>query len=266
MIPRFQVPTLDDLAPLELAPDVAEKVRAVLAGEVDPRDVSPKATQWYRDCYHKPAIDGHDLALAACDDLLGTCGVVALNVEGAPYYTDEGIRMCPPFSYCNAGDTYAATLARDHAAGAWVVACWGDLLEEYEQSEEIGDWETFNTCPDYCPDCHGKTFSLEFFPGSARGPSYSWICDSCNHHCFAPSAEDDVPIGQDEDGHTVVVRARKPNGMPWRFAVHLEGVETPCPDYLPPRGETSRRPRMHASASTPCTRTAPSWTRPTSRA
>ena len=147
----------------------------MLAGEVDPRDVSPKATQWYRDCYHKPAIDGHDLALAACDDLLGTCGVVALNVEGAPYYTDEGTYAVP----CSPIAT-RATRTRRHspettprARGLWLAG--ETYSKNTSKATEFCLWETFNTCPDYCPDCHGKTFSLEFFPGSARGPSYSWI-------------------------------------------------------------------------------------------
>ena len=42
---------------------------------------------------------------------------------------------------------------------------------------------------------------------------------SCNHHCFAQGAEDGVPI--DEDTY---VHARKPNGMPWCFAVEANGL------------------------------------------
>lgn len=220
-IERFFVPTLEQLAPLKsntVDDDTLVKVQAVLQRWQDDRDFS------YED------------ALQECDKLLDTCGIESVNPEGAPSYTDEGIRLCPPFSYCNAGDTYATTLARDHQAGAWVVACWGDLLEECERENELGDWEVFERCPESCPGCGKSSFQLEFFPGSARGPSYSWVCDSCNTHCYAQSAQDGVPIGEDEDGHEVMIHARKPNGMPWVFEVRIDGVDTPCPDYLPPFG------------------------------
>jgi len=217
-IERFAVPTLEQLKDLRsnsVGDEELAKVRDVLQRWHDDRDFS------------------HEDALQACDEILGTCGVEAIDPEGAPSYTDEGIRMCPPFSYCNAGDPYVATLLRDHASGLWLVAGWGEALEEVERDEELGDYEVFDSCPDYCPSCHRKAFTLEFFPGSGRGASYSWVCDSCNHHCFAQSAEEEVPIGEDEDGHTVCVVARKPNGMPWRFEVRLEGMDAPCPDFLP---------------------------------
>ena len=227
-IERFHVPTLAQLAPLKLDDDTAAKVIAVLNRHAS-----------------DPSFD-HEDALQECDALLDTSGVVSLDIEDARSYTDEGIRMCPPFSYCNAGDTYVATLARDHEARAWVIACWGDLHEEYCKAHEIGDYEVFDERPEMCPSCHDDCFSLEFFPGSARGPAYSWFCDACNHHCFAASDGDAITIGEDEDGHLVQVVAIKVGERTigpgstigeYRFEVRLEGVAGPCPDYKPPRDQ-----------------------------
>jgi hypothetical protein len=195
-IERFHVPTLAQLEPL----------KSNTVGDAELCEI-----QGVLQRYHEGADEGdvamsYEDAIQACDKILGTCGVEALSNEGDPTYTDEGIRMCPPFSYCNNGDSYAPTLARDHKAGAWVVAGWADLREEFERDEEIGDYEIFEACPDVCPCCHGKALSLEFFAGSARGPSYSWVCDSCNHHCYAATSEDGaVTIGEDFDCNTVQV-------------------------------------------------------------
>ena len=93
--------------------------------------------------------------------------------------------MCPPFSYCNAGDPYITTLLRDHDAGQWIISDYAAVLEEYERENELADYETFDECPDRCPSCNRASFTLKHFPGSGRGDTYSWICDSCNHHCFA---------------------------------------------------------------------------------
>jgi hypothetical protein len=244
-IERFFVPTLGQLADL----------KSNTVGDDELKAVQRVLQAWW---------DGdksHEDALQECDRILGTCGVVSLDIEDASHYTDEGIRMCPPFSYCNAGDTYATTLFRDHKASAWCVACWGDLAEEYERDEEIGDYEVFDACPEVCPSCHGKAFSLEHFPRSDRGPSYSWVCDSCNHHCFAASEDDSVTIGEDEDCHAVQVHAVKVGEAPvykggpvlgvYRFEVRLEGVDAPEPQFMPAHGRNfdtaeDARERFHA--------------------
>ena len=156
-IPRYDAPTLAELEPLRsngVGDEELEKVRAVLAGEVDPREVSPKCATWFSSCYNAPDPEGHECKLEACNEMLGTSGVEALDVEDAPHYTDEGIRMCPPFSYCNAGDPYVVTLLRDHDAGQWIISDYAAVLEEYEQEEELGDYETFDECPEDCPSCH----------------------------------------------------------------------------------------------------------------
>ena len=56
-IPRYASPTLAELEPLRsngVGDEELAKVRAVLAGEVDPREVSPACAAWYAQCHHKP--------------------------------------------------------------------------------------------------------------------------------------------------------------------------------------------------------------------
>lgn len=78
----------------------------------------------------------HEARIAACDKLLDTCGVESIGLDDETYYTDEGIALCPRYSYCNTGDTYAPTLVRDHKHCMWLIACWGDLVEEFEREHE----------------------------------------------------------------------------------------------------------------------------------
>lgn len=167
-IPRHDVPSIEAL--LELAPHRSDAIGK--------RDIAVAIH------YILASFLNHEAKLQMCDDLLDTHGIESLDPENEGFY-DEGIDMCPPFSYCNAGDTYALTLARDHKAHAWVIASWGDLLEEYEQENKLGDYEEFDERPSRCPSCHSGSLKLEHFPNSGRGPSYSWVCESCNHHCFA---------------------------------------------------------------------------------
>lgn len=232
-IERFQVPTVDQLADIEgLTPADAEQIVAVLKR-------------------HNEGEITHEEALKACDEIIGTCGVVSLESEDYGQYTDEGIRMCPPFSYCNAGDPYVTTLARNHKAGAWVVACWADLAEEYERENELGDFETFSECPETCPSCGHKAFELQFFPGSSRGPSFSWVCTSCNHHAFADTVDDEhggVSIGEDDDFNTVTVRAveNKGSAFPWTFRVYVDDVQwkpRPVGTYRPEEWLTAQQAR-----------------------
>lgn len=201
-ITRYDVPPIDVILTLGVDQETAEKIHGVLAGTLNPREVSPACDRWIRACYNEPDLDGHEVKLAACNELLETCGVEGLTIEGESY-TDEGIRMCPPFSYCNMGDTYDTTLIRDHEHGQWIISSWGDVYEEYCQEHKIGDYEEFEEAPDRCPSCHAKSFTLNtFMRGDWKdgafvetGTGYSFVCDSCNHHCctakdWTPSEEE----------------------------------------------------------------------------
>ncbi len=199
-IERFRdAPTVEAVMEIGCDRQTAEKVVAVLDGSLSSYEASAKCAKWVDACYHKPDLAGHEAKLEACADLLGMHEVVSLDIEGADYHTDEGIRFCPPFSYANAGDTYATTLFRDHEDGSWVISCWGDLAEEYEKEHKIGDFEEFEEKPDQCPNCHGAEFTLESYPRGEHtdkgwvvsGIGHYYECNKCGHHCQTP--EDFTP-------------------------------------------------------------------------
>jgi len=199
--PRFTHPTTELLRPLSEDAGVVERVRAVLAREIDPRDASPACRRWVGHCHADPA--WHEQALAACNDLLGGYGVESMN-PGDAHYTDCGVGMCPAFSFGNTGDIYDIALYRDHERGAWVVDTGAALIEAYEREHKIGDFEEFASRPDECPACRADDgLVLEHFPKSSRGDTYSWVCRHCNHHAFAvvgfdPAAKaDDSEIADD---------------------------------------------------------------------
>lgn len=191
MIERFQVPTVDVLMELtEGDGALAERLFDVFSGAVAPCDASEKCAAWVRKCHHDPS--EHEQILCACDDLLGGCGVEALAIEGEEH-TDNGVRHCPPFSYVNLGDTYVTTLARDHEHGAWVIASWGDLLEEYEEEHKLGSYAEYDEEPERCRQCHETSFTFE-----KTGDSGAWICDSCDSVHLA--AEGAGPSDEEDDG------------------------------------------------------------------
>lgn len=192
MIDRFNHPPVDAILRIESTDLVlAKRLFAVLAGAVDPSDASEACASWVRKCYHKPS--EHEQILRACDDLLDGCGVEALAIEDEQH-TDNGVRHCPPFSYVNFGDPYVTTLARDHERGQWVIAGWGDLLEEYEREHKLGSYAEYDEEPERCRDCHGETLTFEQDSG-AHG---AWICASCNSYHLA--AEGAAPSDEEDDG------------------------------------------------------------------
>jgi len=128
---------------------LALKVRRVLDGRLKPSDASEAAAKWAASCHHRPREKSHELVLEACDDLLGGCGVEAIRPACDPQHYDEGIRMCPAYSYVNTGDQYAWTLVRDHEDSCWRVMSWEDALlrhikncsacRESQKQEEVYD-------------------------------------------------------------------------------------------------------------------------------
>lgn len=83
--------------------------------------------QWDRTIpYHKSKLD--EAKLSAVDKLIGTCGVeyVRFECKDSDDYGDGA-----GFSYCNNGDTYAATLVL--YKGRFIVSSWGDMVEKHER-------------------------------------------------------------------------------------------------------------------------------------
>ena len=160
-IARFTVPTVEQVLTIAgVDAETAAKVVAVLAKEVTPEDASEACAAWVRQCFNRPS--WHERALAACDELLGGCGVEALNIDNDPNdHRDGNVRFCPAFSYVNFGDPYVATLMRDHDAEEWMICGWGDACEEYEQENEIGNYAKEEEEEDTDEDEDGEEVATE---------------------------------------------------------------------------------------------------------
>jgi hypothetical protein len=104
---------------LNLDTATARKVRGLMDGTIDPYTVEGME-DWRRQLYSQPARS--HAKIEAIDRVLETCGV-----EGWADPTDyrHGV------SYCNTGDTYAATicLITDDRGTRWYLGSWGDLAE-----------------------------------------------------------------------------------------------------------------------------------------
>jgi len=190
MIDRFNHPPVDAILRIEgvdLA--LAKRLFDVLSGAVDPCEASAKCAAWVRQCCHTPS--DHEQILFACDDLLDGCGMEALSIEDEQY--TDGVCCCPPFSYVNFGDAYVTTLARDHERGQWVIASWGDLLDEYEREHKLGSHAEYEKEPESCTNCHRTQFTF----ARDRGEHGCWVCEGCNAHHTA--AEGCAPSDEDSD-------------------------------------------------------------------
>ena len=87
----------------------------------------PRTCRWLDQCFHRPR--NSEIKLEALDELLRTCGVEPIRIEGAwidRYYMDIVA------SYLNVGETYATTLLLDHEEQRWRLTSWGDFYEANE--------------------------------------------------------------------------------------------------------------------------------------
>jgi len=77
--------------------------------------------------------DRVDLALKIVDLILDTHGVEAIRGEESndPYYGDVVA------TYCNTGDTYAATILYDVGRGRFELTSWGDWVEKNTKRYKI---------------------------------------------------------------------------------------------------------------------------------
>lgn len=88
-------------------------------------DRFPQTSAWIRQCYNMP--DDTELIMSAIDELTGGFGVEAIR---HPNDSDKLIA-----EYVNQGDTYATTIVRDMESGEYILTCYGDWLEGWEQEE-----------------------------------------------------------------------------------------------------------------------------------
>lgn len=105
------------------AESIATAILDLVSGKTDPEDYQ-SVERWIQQWrYHRPS--DIELAMCAINELLETYGVEALFFEDGAAY--------PRYTYCNTGDTYAATVCYDYDTEEYLVASWGDLVEEHEQ-------------------------------------------------------------------------------------------------------------------------------------
>ena len=105
---------------LNISTEQARTVRGLVKGSIDPESVEATA-DWVRQCYHRPSDD--ELIQHAVDVTLETFGTEALWGDSCTQ---------PEYVYCNAGDTYAATMIWRWDGWGWsdpFIACWGDIAE-----------------------------------------------------------------------------------------------------------------------------------------
>lgn len=87
----------------------ADLILGIIAGTIDPLEVSAKARYLVNTCHNDPEV--HVIKLFAINDILHFYGVECeYDIE-----------------YCNAGDTYALTVM--YVKGYWKVSTLGDEIE-----------------------------------------------------------------------------------------------------------------------------------------
>jgi hypothetical protein len=82
-------------------------------------DLYPVTRDWYRQCYHPMSFQTAKLSIAS---------EIIPATYGVEYQSAGKGKQSPAFEYCNAGDSYRATLMYVSGRG-YKVMCWGDLVE-----------------------------------------------------------------------------------------------------------------------------------------
>ena len=125
--PMRRAPSIKTLTKgLGITTEQAETIRRIIKGPAPTNESTkfPRTVAWIRGCYNMP-LPG-ERRMAAIDETLGTHSVEAI------FRANAGISESPLLTYCNAGDTYAATIVR-YRGGTYAVACWGDIVESLER-------------------------------------------------------------------------------------------------------------------------------------
>ena len=119
--------TADALADaLSLDVEDARILLACIRGELNPADL-PAGEERVRQCYSTP--DDHDITMHVADAMLDTFGVEGWATDRYNWYSG-GV------SYCNTGDSYAATLILG-PDGCFYVGGWADAAELWPASADL---------------------------------------------------------------------------------------------------------------------------------
>lgn len=118
-----QIPSLKRIKEvLKLSDNKAQQMRDLLAERLDP-ETFDSVQKWRAQCYNWPPSRA-EMVMCAANEILETHGVEAIQGEWVDHYNQD-IR----YTYCNTGDTYAATLIYDTAKDRYLLGSWGDLVE-----------------------------------------------------------------------------------------------------------------------------------------
>lgn len=125
-----RIPSVDTIERIGCDRATAIKVRRVLDGRDDPEQY-PKVARWVRECFSQP--DTVALKLAACDELLDTCGTESMRAEGEwdRYYQDTVA------IYCNNGQSYNPTVLYDVERDVFYVVSTGDWQQTAERNHRF---------------------------------------------------------------------------------------------------------------------------------
>ena len=128
------IPTREALV-REFGEDTGGKLYDVLKGNTQPEDYRSVA-EWIKACYHPPS--RAELKMKACDEILETCGVE--SIESKTYLVDD-YNLYIVATYCNTGDTYAATILFETEGEKFRLTSWGDWVETSPRRYKLNDSE-----------------------------------------------------------------------------------------------------------------------------
>lgn len=108
--------------------DTAIQVRRLLDGRDDPESFT-KVAKWVRQCANRPA--EIELIMAACDEVLDTCGVEAMRSpqNGWDRFWGDTVAI-----YCNNGQSYDPTVLYDVEREVFYITSTGDWQETAERN------------------------------------------------------------------------------------------------------------------------------------
>lgn len=107
--------------------DTAIQVRRLLDGRDDPESFT-KVAKWVAQCFNRPS--DTELIMAACDEVLDTCGVEAIRSEQEwDRFWGSTVAV-----YCNNGQSYDPTVLYDTERGVFYITSTGDWQETAERN------------------------------------------------------------------------------------------------------------------------------------
>lgn len=118
---------------LGISKALAERVRGVMDGTIDPVEASSKTKEWLERCYNPPS--ELELKMSAIDELLGGFGVEPIYAHGQVQV--DSYHMDVLGVYVNMGDSYRITVTLDHENERFRVEDMATMVERMERKWKI---------------------------------------------------------------------------------------------------------------------------------